>query len=301
MSNPLREESFGQSTIHTPQSPLLGAHMSTVGGVYTAFERGASIGCTTMQVFVKNNNQWFGKPQTEEDISKYKTGEAKTTIGPVVAHAAYLINLCATNADTLKKSRNAFVDELKRCEALGIKALIFHPGAHVGAGEEEGIKCIAESLNIIHEKTKGFNVLTTLEGTAGQGSAIGYRFEHLRDIIGLVDKKERMAVCLDTCHLFAAGYNISTEDGWHDTIKQFDEIVGLNRLVAIHTNDSKKPLGSRVDRHDHIGKGLIGLTAFRMLMNDERLARVPKILETEKGEDMHEDVENMNTLKSLIN
>ncbi len=283
-----------------PKSPLLGAHMSTAGGVHTAFARGASIGCTTMQVFVKNNNQWFGRAQTEEDVQRYKTEEAKTTIPSVVAHAAYLINLCAANADTLKKSRNAFEDELRRCEAFGIKALIFHPGAHVGVGEEEGIKHIAGSLNIIHEKTRNFATLTTLEGTAGQGSAIGYRFEHLRGIIDLVDAKNRMAVCLDTCHLYAAGYDISTEDGWNETLKQFDEIVGLNRLVAIHTNDSKKPLGSRVDRHEHIGKGPIGLSGFRMLMNDERLAYVPKILETEKSDDLHEDVENMNVLKSLL-
>ncbi len=274
--------------------------MSIAGGVHTAFERGASIGCTTMQVFVKNNNRWFGKQLTDEDITKYKTEAAKTTIAPVVAHAAYLINLCAINDDTLKKSRNAFVDELKRCEAFGIKALIFHPGSHVGAGEEEGIKRIAESINSAHEKTEDFRVLSALECTAGQGSAIGYRFEHLREIIDLVDEKERMAVCLDTCHLFAAGYNISTEDSWNETIKQFDEIVGLNRLVAIHTNDSKKELGSRVDRHDHIGKGIIGLTGFRMLMNDERLAHVPKILETEKSEDLHEDVENMRVLKLLL-
>jgi deoxyribonuclease-4 len=253
-----------------------------------------------MQVFVKNNNQWFGKPQTAEDVQLYKAAEVQTAIAPVVAHAAYLINLCAMNANTLRLSRNAFVDELKRCEGFGIKALIFHPGAHMGAGEDEGIKRIAESLNIIHEKTMNFKTLTTLEGTAGQGSAIGYRFEHLRGIIDSVDEKNRMAVCLDTCHLFAAGNNISTEDGWYDTIKQFDDIVGLHRLVAIHTNDSKKPLGSRVDRHDHIGKGMIGSAGFRMLMNDERLAHIPKILETEKSEDMHEDVENMNVLKSLI-
>jgi deoxyribonuclease-4 len=223
-----------------------------------------------------------------------------TRIAPVVAHAAYLINLCATNANTLKLSRTAFLDELKRCEAFGIKALIFHPGAHMGAGEEEGIKRIAESLNIIHEKTIDFKTLTTLEGTAGQGSAIGYRFEHLYGIIDLVEEQNRMAVCLDTCHLFAAGYDVSTEKGWNETVKQFDETVGLERLVAIHTNDSKKPLGSRVDRHEHIGKGLIGLTGFRMLMNDDRLAHIPKILETPKGEDMKEDVENMKVLKSLM-
>lgn len=281
--------------------PLLGAHMSVAGGVHTAFERGKRIGCATMQVFVKNNNQWFGKAQTQEDVQNYKTAEAETTITPVVAHAAYLINLCSTHAAVLTKSRNAFIDELKRCEAFGIKALIFHPGAHLGAGEDEGIKHIAESLNIIHEKTRGFGTPSTLEATAGQGSAIGYRFEHLRAIIDRVDEQSRMAVCLDTCHLFAAGYNIGTEEGWEQTMLLFDQIVGIDRLVAIHTNDSKRELGSRVDRHEHIGKGFIGLTGFRMLMNDKRLSHIPKILETEKSEDMHEDVENMNILKSLIN
>lgn len=282
-------------------SILLGAHISTVGGVHTAFARGASIGCTTMQVFVKNNNQWSAKRQTPEEVALYKTEEARTRIAPVVAHAAYLINLCSTNPAVLKNSRRAFEDELQRCHALGIKALIFHPGAHLGAGEDEGIKRIAESLNFVHEQTKGCRVLSALECTAGQGSAIGYRFEHLRAIIDLVDEKERMGVCLDTCHLFAAGYNIATEAGWDDTMKRFADIVGLTRLVAVHVNDSKKELGSRVDRHEHIGKGMIGPEGFRRLMNDGRLARIPKILETEKSEDMHEDVENMNFLKSLIN
>lgn len=278
---------------------LLGAHMSTVGGVHTAFARGASIGCTTMQVFVKNNNQWYGKPLTPEDVTLYKSGQELTSIAPVVAHAAYLINLCATNPSTLKNSRRAFENELTRCEALGITALIFHPGAHVGAGEEEGIKRIAESLNMVHAKTLGFRVLSALECTAGQGTTLGYRFEQLREIIDRVDEHGRMGVCLDTCHLFAAGYDISTEKGWHDTMEDFDRIVGLERLVAVHTNDSKRECGSRVDRHEHIGKGMIGLTGFRMLMNDPRLAAVPKILETEKSEDMHEDVENMRVLKSL--
>ncbi len=278
---------------------LLGAHMSTVGGVHTAFERGTRIGCTTMQVFVKNNNQWHGKPLTDEDVASYKSAAAKASIAPVVAHAAYLINMCATNPATLKQSRLAFADELARCEAFGIKALVFHPGAHVGAGEQDGIKAIAESLNMVHDKTPGFSTLSTLECTAGQGSAIGYRFEHLRAIIDLVHEKDRMAVCLDTCHLFAAGYDISTETGWEKTIREFDDIVGLGRLVALHVNDSKKGLGSRVDRHEHIGKGLIGLAAFRMLMNDPRLSSIPKILETEKSEDMHEDIENMGVLRSL--
>lgn len=279
---------------------LLGAHMSTSGGVHTAFGRGTTIGCTTMQVFVKNNNQWGARPLDKSDVQSYKEEEAKATIVPVVAHAAYLINLCATNPSILKKSRVAFLDELTRCEAFGIKALIFHPGAHMGEGETEGIKRIAESLNIIHGQSQNNSVLSTLECTAGQGSAIGYRFEHLRSIIDLVDEKHRMAVCLDTCHLFASGYDISTGAGWDKTIAEFDDVVGLDRLVAIHVNDSKKELSSRVDRHEHIGKGKIGLEGFTALMNDERLVRVPKILETPKSEDMHEDVENMETLTSLM-
>jgi deoxyribonuclease-4 len=177
---------------------------------------------------------------------------------------------------------------------------VFHPGAHVGAGETEGIKRIAESLNVAHEQTKGFSVLSALESTAGQGSTLGYRFEQLRAIIDLVDEKHRMAVCLDTCHLLAAGYDIRTQDGWDKTLSEFDTIVGMNRLVAVHVNDSKKDLGSRVDRHEHIGKGMIGLEGFGAMMNDPRLDDIPKILETPKSEDMHEDVENMQTLRSLV-
>ena len=278
---------------------LLGSHISTVGGVHTAFARSTSIGCTTMQVFVKNNNQWRGPLLTDEDVKSYKTAEAKATIAPVLAHAAYLINLCAVNDATLRNSRFAFADELARCEAFGIKALIFHPGAHMGAGERDGIRRVAESLNIVHEKTAGYKVLSALETTAGQGTAIGFRFEHLREIIEQVEERDRMAVCMDTCHLFAAGYSIDTETGWHDVMQNFDHIVGFSRLVGIHVNDSKRERNSRVDRHEHIGKGRIGLTAFRMLMTDPRFGGVPKILETEKSEDMHEDIENMNVLRSL--
>ena len=287
-------------SFHMTNHPLIGAHMSTAGGVHIAFARGASIGCTTMQVFVKNNNQWRARPFTHEEVLNYKTAESNAGIAPVVAHAAYLINLCATDRSILEKSRSAFNDELKRCEKLGIKALIFHPGAHMGAGELDGIKRIAESLNTVHEETQGYAVLSAIESTAGQGSAIGYRFEHLRSIIDLVDAKGRMAICLDTCHLLAAGYDIRTHEGWEKTMTQFDDIVGMNRLVAVHVNDSKKELGSRVDRHEHIGKGKVGLEGFRAMMNDPRLVTIPKILETPKSEDMHEDVENMNVLKSMI-
>jgi deoxyribonuclease-4 len=282
------------------RSILLGAHMSIAGGVHTAAERGISIGCTTMQMFVKNNNQWRGKELSDEDISTYKKLLQESSIGPVVVHDTYLINLCATDMQILRKSRAALKDELDRCEVLGVEYLNFHPGSHVGAGEAEGIKRIAESLNIIHEETKGYRVKSVLETTAGQGTAIGYRFEQLREIIDMVAEPDRMAVCMDTCHVFAAGYDISAERGYEKTFEEFDAIIGLGRLVAFHVNDSRRELGSRVDRHDHIGKGKIGKTGFRLLMNDDRFRSVPKILETPKGPEMKEDVKNMRTLRNMV-
>jgi len=279
---------------------LLGAHMSIAGGVPTAVERAMKIGCTTMQMFVKNNTQWKGKPLSEDDISTYKKLLSESSIDPVVVHDTYLINLAATDKRILKKSRAALKDELDRAEALGVAYLNFHPGSHIGAGEREGIKRIAESLNIIHEHTQGYNVKSVLETTAGQGTAIGYRFEQLRAIIDGVDEKERMAVCVDTCHVFAAGYDISTVEGYEATFREFDEVIGLDRLVAFHVNDSKRELGSHVDRHEHIGKGKIGKAGFRYLMNDERFRNIPKILETPKGPEMKEDVRNMRVLRGLV-
>jgi len=279
---------------------LIGAHMSINGGIHTAFDRGTSIGCTTMQVFVKNNNRWKSKPLSDEDVQNYKTAEAKARIAPVIAHAAYLINLAAVNKGILKKSRDAFVDELTRCEQLGISGLNVHPGSHGGAGEADGINRIAESINVAHERTQGCRTLTVLEATAGQGNALGYRFEQLQRIIELVEYRNRVAVCIDTCHVFAAGYDIRTMAGWEAALKQFDEVIGMKRLVAIHMNDSKKEFNSRVDRHEHIGKGCIGLEGFRAIMNDPHLTSIPKILETPKSEDMHEDVENLEVLKSLV-
>jgi deoxyribonuclease-4 len=279
---------------------LLGSHMSISGGMYRAFERASLTGCTTMQVFTKNNNRWVAKPHTPGEIELYRLAAARSTVAPVLAHAAYLINLCAIDKSVLMKSRAALSDELNRCEALGILGLIVHPGSHVGAGESEGITRIADSLNVTHALTPAYQTLTILETTAGQGSALGYRFEQLAGIIDLVDEKGRIAVCLDTCHVYASGYDIGTRKGWEDTLKAFDDVIGLRRLAAIHVNDSRGALGSRVDRHDHIGKGRIGLPGFRMLMNDSRLHHVPKILETAKSDDMHEDIENMDVLRSLV-
>jgi deoxyribonuclease IV len=282
------------------RSILLGAHMSIAGGVHCAVERAASIGCTTMQMFVKNNNQWRGKMLTAEDISTYKKLLRESSIGPVVVHDTYLINLCAVNKEILLKSRDALKDELDRCEMLGVEYLNFHPGSHMGAGEKDGVERIAESLNLIHALTAGYRVKSVIETTAGQGTAIGYRFEHLRQIIDLVEQRERMAVCVDTCHIFAAGYDIVTEAGYEQTFREFDSVIGLRRLVAFHVNDAKRERGSRVDRHEHIGKGTIGKAGFRLLMNDERFRAIPKILETPKGPEMKEDVKNMRTLQSLL-
>jgi deoxyribonuclease-4 len=281
--------------------PILGAHMSITGGVHTAFGRGEQIGCRTMQVFTKNSNRWLAKPFTGEEIRQYRENAQQSPIRPVIAHDCYLINLCAKNPEILQKSRDAFLDELQRCEILGIPYLNFHPGSHMGQGEKDGIGIIAESINLVNEKTKGFSVRSVLETTAGQGTTLGSTFGQLREIIDLVEDKNRMGVCIDTCHVFAAGYNISTEEGYEKTFQEFDEVIGLERIVAFHVNDSKKGFGSRVDRHEHIGKGAIGLTGFSLLINDTRFHNIPKILETPKSDDMHEDVENLNVLRGLLN
>ena len=281
------------------QELLIGAHESIAGGIHKAFERAESIGCKVLQVFIKSSNQWYAKLLTDDDIANYKTAASKSSIKHVVAHDSYLINLCAVNESILKKSREAFLDELKRCESLGILYLNFHPGSHMGAGEKEGVKQIIESLNWAHDKTKGFKVKSVLETTAGQGTSLGYRFEQLKEIIDGVDEPERMAVCIDTCHIFAAGYNISNEEGYEKTFREFDDVIGMSRLAAIHINDSKKSLGSRVDRHEHIGKGMIGKAGFRLMMQDNRLKHIPKILETPKGEDLKEDKMNLVMLRRL--
>jgi deoxyribonuclease IV len=279
---------------------ILGAHTSTNGGVSAALELADKLGFSAMQIFTKNNNRWYSKDLTDKEIENYKTRLESSKIKFVVAHDSYLINLCAKELEMLNKSRNSFEDELKRCELLGIPHLNFHPGAHLGAGEDEGIKLIAESLNLAHEKTKGYKVSSMIEATAGQGSSLGYNFEQLQKIIDLVDDKSRMTVCIDTAHIFAAGYDIKDASNYKKVIDEFDRIVGLEKLKCIHMNDSKKPLGSKVDRHEHIGKGFIGLEGFTNIMNDNSIRHIPKILETPKGKEQLEDVVNLNILKGLI-
>ncbi len=279
---------------------LLGAHMSIAGGVWKAVERAASINCTALQIFVKNSTQWKSNPLNEEDCKLFKSKLIEHQIDAVVVHSSYLINLCAANKNFLQQSRKALIDEIIRCDMLGITYLIFHPGSHMGRGEKEGIELVAESLNIVHEQTPQSKVITVLETTAGQGSAIGYRFEQLRQIIDLVEKKKRVAVCFDTSHVFAAGYDIRTEAGYEETFEQFASIISLKKLVAFHLNDSRKECGSRIDRHEHIGKGTLTLTPFRLLMKDPRFIDIPKILETPKGKDLLNDKKNMSVLLKLV-
>ena len=279
---------------------LLGAHTSISGGVPNAVDLAEKLNFSAMQIFSKNNNRWAAKPFSESIINEFKSKLKVSGIKFTVVHDSYLINLCSTNKALLDKSREAFLDELIRCEQLEIPYLNFHPGAHGGAGEEDGIKLIAESLNIVHDKTKNFKTISMLEVTAGQGSAVGYKFEHIRKIIDLIEQKERISVCIDTAHIFAAGYDIRKPEAYIKTMKEFDDIIGLERLKCFHMNDSKKELGSRVDRHAHIGEGFIGLDGFRNIMNDKKLERVPKILETPKGKEQLEDLENIKVLLSLV-
>lgn len=279
---------------------LIGAHVFVEGGVDSAITKAEEFGFTAIQIFTRNNNRWASKPLKEKEIDAFKEKLAASNVKVVVSHDSYLINLCAVVPENLEKSRTAFKDELDRCEQLGIPYLNFHPGSHGGAGEDEGIKLIAESLNLLHQQTKGYKVKSMLETTAGQGNALGYKFEQLAKIIELVDEKERMCVCIDTAHIYAAGYNIKDAKAYKKVMKEFDDIIGLDRLKTIHMNDSKKALGSRVDRHDHIGKGEIGLEGFTNIMNDKKLKDVALILETPKGKEQLEDLENVKTLLSLV-
>jgi len=275
-----------------------GCHVSTAGGVSNAFKRGVDIGCDTMQIFSKNQKQWRAKPLDEKEIERYHEEQNRTGICPVMIHDSYLINLCAPNPSNLKKSRESFADEIFRASALKAEYLNFHPGAHQGKGEEWGIKKIAESLNIIIEKFPDSQVILLLESTAGQGTNIGYRFEHLRRIMDLTEKRERMGVCVDTAHIFAAGYDIHTEEAYEKTMSELDDVIGLDNVAAFHLNDSKTALGSRVDRHENPGKGLIGLRAFELLVNDERNTGKPMLLETPGGVQFFK--KNLKILRSLL-
>ncbi len=278
----------------------LGAHMSIAGGVFNAVLDGKKATCDTVQIFTKSSNQWRAKTLTDEEIERFLAEQKNTGVTVACAHDSYLINLGSPDKEMYKKSFEAFAIEYSRCDALKVPNLVMHPGSHMGDGEEAGLKRIAEAFNKILENDADNKTVICLETTAGQGTNLGYRFEQLAQIIDWVDDKSRMGICLDTCHIFAAGYPIQDEKDYKATMKQFDSILGLERLKVMHFNDSKKNLGSKVDRHDHIGKGVMGLEPFRHIMNDKRLVKIPKILETPKGEELLEDIENLKILRSLV-
>jgi deoxyribonuclease-4 len=282
------------------RGPLLGAHMSIAGGVGNALLAGKKVDCEAIQIFTKSSRQWAARPYTEEEIGQFKINRKETGITSVIAHDSYLLNLGSPDSALRMRSIAAFIDELERCEILGVSNLIAHPGAHVGTGEAAGIKTIAKSLNEVHTACPGYNAKVTLEITAGQGSNLGYRFEQIASIIDATKQSDRVRVCFDTEHAFAAGYDIRTKEGYERTFDEFDDAIGIDLLAAFHLNDSKKEFNSRVDRHEHIGKGFIGVEAFRLLMNDERFWGLPMCLETPKGPDLKEDQENLTLLKSLI-
>ena len=260
---------------------FVGAHVSTAGGVFNAPLNAEKIGAKAFALFTKNQRQWKAKPLTDEAIKKFKDNLKKVKISPkhVLPHDSYLINLGHPEEEKRRRSIEAFIDEVERCYLLGLKYLNFHPGSHLKkVSEKECLRIIADSINEIHGRTK--EVILVLENTAGQGSNVGYRFEHLAEIIDMVEDKSRIGVCLDTCHMFAAGYDIRTESAYLKTMEEFDSIIGFKYLRGMHLNDAKSSFGSRVDRHQSIGKGNIGLEAFRLIMNDERLDDIPLILET---------------------
>jgi deoxyribonuclease IV len=273
--------------------------MSIAGGVNMAIESARSIGCTAMQMFVKNNMQWFARPLTREEARAFLEHQQRSELS-IFAHANYLINLAATNGQFHTNSIRSLSEELVRADQLELPFLVLHPGAHLGAGEEAGLEKIVESIDRVLSGLPKIKTRIALETTAGQGSCLGHKFEHLAYIISRAREPERLCVCVDTAHVFASGYEIGSEASVRKIFREFDRVVGLDRLVAIHLNDSKTVRGSRVDRHEHIGKGKIGFPAFRFIMGDRRFRKIPKVLETPKGKDLREDVVNLKRLRGLI-
>lgn len=276
---------------------ILGAHISTAGGIEKAPMRAKELTCKAIQIFAKNQNQWTGKPLSDSTIRSWKEELRANEIDPchTTVHDSYLINLCAPDEGNRQKSIASFIDELERCEALGIPYLVTHPGSHLKQGEEWGLSEMVHSLNQIFSQLKGYQTMVLLETTAGQGTNLGYTFEHLAYIRNYVSEPERIGICFDTCHTYSAGYD--TVNQYEAVMQQFDAVIGLQHIKAFHINDSKKAFGSRVDRHDEIGIGTLGLEPFRHLVNDPRFADTPAILETPSAEDGY--LKNLEVLRGL--
>lgn len=282
-----------------PKGSLLGAHTSTAGGVAQAVVRAQGCGFTAAQIFVKNNKQWFAGPLADSEIKQFQAARKASGIF-FFAHNSYLVNLASQDAQMFSTSVKAMIGELERAEALGLPFMVMHPGSHGGAGEEAGLKRIIQGLDAIIAATTGYHCRLALEITAGQGNALGYRLEHLAALLERVKDEKRFGVCLDTAHLYAAGYNVRTRAGYDETMAQVENLFGTNRVLGLHLNDSKVPLGKRVDRHALLGEGEIGFDCFKWIVQDPRWAATPKVLETPKSEDMHEDVESLNKLASYL-
>jgi deoxyribonuclease-4 len=288
--------------------PRLGAHLSIAGGLPRAVDRAEASGCDALQIFTKSAGQWRARELPPEEIALFRRRVRETGIRPVVAHTSYLINLAAADAALRRRSIAALADELDRAAALGLDALVMHPGSYTSGTERGGLAFIADGLASILESRPAAKTRILLEQTAGQGTNLGHRFEHLAEIIDRLGGSRRVGVCLDTCHLLAAGYDIRTEEGYRETFRQFGRSVGFTRLKAFHLNDSKKPCGSRVDRHEHIGQGCLGVEPFRRIVNDPRFAKLPMLLETPKLDSPESrrpdadplDRRNLRLLESLI-
>lgn len=278
----------------------MGAHMSIAGGIHLAPGRGKAAGCGVIQIFTQNSNQWRGKMPMDSDVALFRERWEEAGLHDIVSHDIYLVNLGSAPGEVRDKSLAAFREEMERCSRLGIDKIVMHPGSHLGDGVEVGIARIVEAFDFLIASTPDFKGKILLETTAGQGTNLGHTFEQLRAIIDGSAFPDRFAVCLDTCHIFAAGYDITTEEGYRAVFAEFDRVIGLDRLHCFHFNDSKKGLGSRVDRHDHIGQGVMGLSGFRFLMNDPRFAAIPKILETPKGDNEEMDAVNLGLLRGMI-
>jgi deoxyribonuclease-4 len=277
--------------------------MSIAGGYYKAVEAAAAAGMSTCQLFTKNNNQWRAKPISVEESQRFQHALRERSIGFPLSHSSYLLNLASPDLSLWQKSVDALVVELQRAEQLAIPYVVLHPGARMGTNEEDGIAAVVKAVNEALRRTRTLQCGVLLETTAGQGSSLGHTFEQLAAMLAGVRACERMGICFDTCHVFAAGYPLADARDYRDTLRQFDRLIGTNRIKAFHLNDSKRELGSRVDRHEHIGRGHLGLEPFRNLLNDRRFRDVPMYLETAKGTEGGEDLDviNLKTLRGLIN
>lgn len=278
---------------------LLGAHLSVSGGVDTAFDRAEAINCTAFQIFTKSNRQWEAKPLEAEAIERFRQRQQETAL-PVVCHASYLLNLGTPDDAVWHKSINALVIELERCEQLQIPYLVLHCGGHMGSGIEAGLARVAAGLDMAHTRLPGYKVRTALEISAGQGTHLGVTFDEIAQMLRLCQQPERLAVCFDTCHALAAGYEFRSPEAYEAMMAEFDRVIGLEWLKVCHVNDSAKDLGSRVDRHTHIGEGCIGLEPFGYFLNDPRLTEAPFLLETPVDDDPGDNIRNLEKLRSLI-